>query len=108
VLFGQGSGYNSVTMTLQPSTAPRRLVIEINGMTGSGITPILRLAVNGLTIWEGISPFPTGSWQTIAWVVNDPSILISPAVHITVTMVTPGTVSTTPWVAISSMTVFAN
>ena len=108
VLFGQGSGYNSVTMTLQPGTPPRRLVIEINGMTGSGITPILRLAVNGLTIWEGISPFPTGSWQTIAWVVNDPSILISPAVHITVTMVTPGTVGTTPWVAISSMTVFAN
>uniref|UniRef100_A0A831X247 Tat (Twin-arginine translocation) pathway signal sequence domain-containing protein n=2 Tax=Thermorudis TaxID=1649508 RepID=A0A831X247_9BACT len=107
VLFGQGSGYEHASLAVSAGDQIRRAIIVVEGMSTPGpVTPILRFSVNGLTLWEGISPFPHGDWGSVAWVVDDPSLLIGSSIRVTISNASPGAAQEEPWVAIATVTIY--
>lgn len=107
VLFGQGSGYERASVSVSAGDQIRRAIIVVEGFSNPGpVTPILRFSVNGLMLWEGISPFPHGDWGSVAWVIDDPSLLIGSSIRVMVSNATPGAAQQEPWVAITTVTVY--
>lgn len=107
VLFGQGSGYEHASLNVSLGKPAQRAIVVVEGFSNPGpITPILRFSLNGLTLWEGISPFPHGSWGSVAWVIDDPSLLIGSSIRVMVSNATPGAAQQEPWVAITTVTVY--
>lgn len=107
VLFGQGSGYEHASLAVSAGDQIRRAIVVVEGFSNPGpVTPILRFSVNGLTLWEGISPFPHGDWGSVAWVIDDPSLLIGSSIRVMVSNAAPGTAQQEPWVAITTVTVY--
>ncbi len=108
VLYGLQSGASYARIWLNTPERVQRVVIVAEGMTNPGsLTPVLRISINGVTVWEGISPFRHGEWSTMAWVI-DKSLLVSAAqLQIALTVATPGEFGQEPWVALANVTVYA-
>ncbi len=107
VLFGQGSGYEHASLAVSAGDQIRRAIIVVEGFSNPRpVTPMLRFSVNGLTLWEGISPFPRGDWGSVAWVIDDPSLLIGSSIRVMVSNASPGEPQHEPWVAITTVTVY--
>lgn len=105
VLYGFESGFSVGKVWL--NTSAERLVVVAEGITNPGsLTPILRIVINGLTVWEGTSPFPRGEWRTVAWIIDKPQLLAAPQLQVGLALATPGTIETEPWVALASVTVY--
>lgn len=107
VLFGQGSGYELASASVSTGDQVRRAIIVVEGLSNPGpVRPTLRFSVNGLTLWEGLSPFPVGDWGSVAWVVDDPSLLIGSSIRVTLSNVSPGAAQEEPWVAVATVTIY--
>ncbi len=108
VLYGLQSGANSGRIWLNTPEPIQRLVLVAEGMSNPGpLAPVLRISINGLTLWEGVSPFPHGDWSTVAWIIDKPQILTTSQLQITLSLATPGETGEEPWVALASVTVYA-
>lgn len=107
VLYGLQSGASNGRIWLNTPTPARRLVIVAEGMTNPGqLLPVLRIGINGLTVWEGTSPFPHGEWGTVAWVIDKPYLLDSSQLQVSFSLATPGELGTEPWVAWATVTIY--
>jgi hypothetical protein len=107
VLFGQGSGFERASLSVSAGDVIRRAVIVIEGSSNPGpVAPLLRFSVNGLTLWEGLSPFPYGGWGSVAWVIDDPALLIGSSLRVMLNQAGPGQPQQEPWVAITTVTVY--
>ncbi|MFN3336594.1 MAG: Tat (twin-arginine translocation) pathway signal sequence domain-containing protein [Thermomicrobium sp.] len=108
VLYGLQSGASNGRLWLNTPTPAQRLVIVAEGMTNPGqLMPVLRIGINGLTVWEGTSPFPRGEWATVAWVIDKPYLLDSRQLQISLSLATPGEFGTVPWIALATVTIYA-
>ncbi|MDW8060821.1 MAG: Tat (twin-arginine translocation) pathway signal sequence domain-containing protein [Thermomicrobium sp.] len=108
VLYGMQSGASSARVWLHTPEPVQRLVLVAEGMSNPGpLAPVLRITINGITLWEGVSPFPRGGWSTVAWVIDKPQILATSQLQITLSLATPGDYGEEPWVALASLTVYA-
>ncbi len=108
ILYGLDSSWSSGRVWINTPSSPRRLIIVAEGLTSPGpITPVLRIVINGLTVWEGTTPFPRDGWATMAWVIDKPQILAAPYLQIALTLGVPGSETSEPWVAIATFTVYA-
>ncbi|MBO9350252.1 MAG: Tat (twin-arginine translocation) pathway signal sequence domain-containing protein [Thermomicrobium sp.] len=109
VLYGTQSGASQGRIWLNPSSSVQRLVLVAEGMTNPGsLAPVLRIGINGLTVWEGVSPFPRGEWGTFAWVIDKSQLLAGSQLTISLSLATPGDYGTEPWVALATVTVFVD
>uniref|UniRef100_A0A7C1FUW4 Tat (Twin-arginine translocation) pathway signal sequence domain-containing protein n=1 Tax=Thermomicrobium roseum TaxID=500 RepID=A0A7C1FUW4_THERO len=108
VLYGLQSGASNGRIWLNTPTPAQRLVIVAEGMTNPGrLVPVLRIGINGLTVWEGTSPFPHGEWATVAWVIDKPYLLDSPQLQVSLSLATPGEFGAEPWIALATVTIYA-
>ena len=109
VLYGTQSGSSMGRIWLNPSGPVQRLVLVAEGMTNPGsLAPVLRIGINGLTVWEGVSPFPRGEWRTFAWVIDKSQLLAGSQLTISLSLATPGDYGTEPWVALATVTVYVD
>ncbi|MCS7246568.1 MAG: hypothetical protein NZ696_03075 [Thermomicrobium sp.] len=109
VLYGLQSGASIGRVWLNAPVPVQRLVIVAEGMNNPGpLIPVLRIGINGLTVWEGASPFPRGEWGTMAWVIEKPQLLSSPQLQVSLSLATPGELGAEPWVALATMTVYTD
>jgi len=107
VIYGLQSGASSGRIWLNTPEPAQRLILVAEGMSNPGpLAPVLRISVNGITLWEGVSPFPHGDWSTVAWVIDKPQILATSQLQIALSLATPGEAGQEPWVALASVTVY--
>ncbi len=109
VLYGTQSGASQGRIWLNPSSPVQRIVLVAEGMTNPGsLAPVVRIGINGLTVWEGVSPFPRGEWGTFAWVIDKSQLLAGSQLTISLSLATPGDDGTEPWVALATVTVYVD
>jgi hypothetical protein len=107
-VYGQGSGYSSMAATFivdQAAPGVARLTIEGMDSEDRAKSP-LRIGINGITLFEGASPFPnddlpldTGRWAALPLEFDAASL--RPGVNtITITNLSQGTVGLPPFVAL--------
>ena len=107
-VYGQGSGYSSMSATFRLDQAPSgvaRLTIEGMDSEDAARTP-LQVTVNGVGLFEGASPFPnddlpleSGRWDALTLDL-DPSILAAGSNTIIITNLGRGGVGLPPFVAV--------
>ena len=107
VLFGQGSGFERATLSVFAGDVIQRAIIVVEGSSNPGpVAPIVRFSINGLTLWEGLSPFPYDGWGSVAWVIDDPALLIGSSLRVMVSQASPGQSLEEPWIALTTVTVY--
>jgi hypothetical protein len=107
-VYGQGSGYSSMSATFLLDQVPSggaRLTIEGMDSEDAARTP-LRIAVNGVVLFEGASPFPnddlpleSGRWAALPLDL-DAGILVAGPNTIVITNLSRGGVGLPPFVAV--------
>lgn len=73
LLFGGQSDFSTGTATFDIKQQPGRFIaIEIRGMDDDlqAKTP-LKITLNGVTVWQGSSPFPNGALGDQAWLITE-------------------------------------
>lgn len=107
-VYGQGSGYSTMTAKFDLATAPAGAsTLMIEGMDSEdSAKSLVRVLVNNVAIFEGHNPLPnddmpleTGRWAS--WSLNIDAALIHPGVNtISIVNLSPGGVGLPPFVAI--------
>ena len=108
-LFSQASGYGTgqVQFDLERSNDIPGVLLEINGMDDVDRSKVpIRIQLNGVTVWEGDSPFPNGQWGSFGVILQDVSPLKNGSNTVTIENTgSRGALGVAPWILIQEITV---
>ncbi|HET7035010.1 MAG TPA: serine/threonine-protein kinase, partial [Thermomicrobiaceae bacterium] len=108
-LFSQASGYGTgqVQFNLERSDAIPGVLLEITGMDDVDRDKVpIRIKLNGVTVWEGKSPFANGQWGSYAVILQDVSPIKDGTNTVTIENTgSRGNLGVAPWILIQEVTV---
>lgn len=110
-LYGQASDFASASVEFDINDEPSNyILITIVGLDDERSEhTIMRLRLNGNTVWEGPSPFANEAWTEVAWIVGNLAWLDDDDNVLTIENVEGGGgVGKTPWLLVTTATVYFN